>query len=318
MIKVGVIGAGGYTGGELLRLLAFHPKVVIAFAQSNSQAGKSVASVHDDLFQLKDLYFLSNPPLLADVIFLCMGHGKSSIFMQENVIPNGVKCIDLGNDFRLDSSFIYGLPELNHENIRTAERIANPGCFASAIQLALLPFAENHLLNNSIHIHAITGSTGAGQALSDTTHFSWRSSNISVYKAFDHQHIPEIVRSLKQLQPDFNQDLHFIPMRGDFTRGILASIYFESDVSQADLDDLFPSYYKNQPFTKVTDLNPHLKMVVNTNNCVVQVKKQGKCVHIISVLDNLLKGASGQAVQNMNLMFGYHENEGLNLKSTAF
>ena len=318
MIKVGVIGAGGYTGGELLRLLAFHPKVVIAFAQSNSQSGKSVASVHDDLFQLKDLYFLSNPPLLADVIFLCMGHGKSSIFMKENVIPNGVKCIDLGNDFRLDSSFIYGLPELNHENIRTAERIANPGCFASAIQLALLPFAENHLLNNSIHIHAITGSTGAGQALSDTTHFSWRSSNISVYKAFDHQHIPEIVRSLKQLQPDFNQDLHFIPMRGDFTRGILASIYFESDVSQADLDDLFSSYYKNQPFTKVTDLNPHLKMVVNTNNCVVQVKKQGKCVHIISVLDNLLKGASGQAVQNMNLMFGYSENEGLNLKSTAF
>jgi N-acetyl-gamma-glutamyl-phosphate reductase len=318
MIKVGVIGAGGYTGGELLRLLAFHPKVVIAFAQSNSQAGKSVASVHDDLFQLKDLYFLSNPPLLADVIFLCMGHGKSSIFMQENVIPNGVKCIDLGNDFRLDSSFIYGLPELNHENIRTADRIANPGCFASAIQLALLPFAENHLLNSSIHIHAITGSTGAGQALSDTTHFSWRSSNISVYKAFDHQHIPEILRSLKQLQPDFNQDLHFIPMRGDFTRGILASIYFESDVSQADLDDLFSSYYKNQPFTKVTDLNPHLKMVVNTNNCVVQVKKQGKCVHIISVLDNLLKGASGQAVQNMNLMFGYPENEGLNLKSTAF
>ncbi|MEY3079054.1 MAG: hypothetical protein RL086_207 [Bacteroidota bacterium] len=318
MIKVGVIGAGGYTGGELLRLLAFHPKVVIAFAQSNSQAGKSVASVHDDLFQLKDLYFLSNPPLLADVIFLCMGHGKSSIFMQENVIPNGVKCIDLGNDFRLDSSFIYGLPELNHENIRTADRIANPGCFASAIQLALLPFAENHLLNSSIHIHAITGSTGAGQALSDTTHFSWRSSNISVYKAFDHQHIPEIVRSLKQLQPDFNQDLHFIPMRGDFTRGILASIYFESDVSQADLNDLFSSYYKNQPFTKVTDLNPHLKMVVNTNNCVVQVKKQGKCVHIISVLDNLLKGASGQAVQNMNLMFGYPENEGLNLKSTAF
>ena len=318
MIKVGVIGAGGYTGGELLRLLAFHPKVVIAFAQSNSQAGKAVATVHDDLFQLKDLYFLSNPPLLADVIFLCMGHGKSSIFMQENVIPNGVKCIDLGNDFRLDSSFIYGLPELNHENIRTAERIANPGCFASAIQLALLPFAENHLLNNSIHIHAITGSTGAGQALSDTTHFSWRSSNISVYKAFDHQHIPEIVRSLRQLQPDFNQDLHFIPMRGDFTRGILASIYFESDVSQADLNDLFSSYYKNQPFTKVTDLNPHLKMVVNTNNCVVQVKKQGKCVHIISVLDNLLKGASGQAVQNMNLMFGYSENEGLNLKSTAF
>lgn len=318
MIKVGVIGAGGYTGGELLRLLAFHPKVVIAFAQSNSQAGKSVASVHDDLFQLKDLYFLSNPPLLADVIFLCMGHGKSSIFMQENVIPNGVKCIDLGNDFRLDSSFIYGLPELNHENIRTADRIANPGCFASAIQLALLPFAENHLLNSSIHIHAITGSTGAGQALSDTTHFSWRSSNISVYKAFDHQHIPEILRSIKQLQPDFNQDVHFIPMRGDFTRGILASIYFESDVSQADLDDLFSSYYKNQPFTKVTDLNPHLKMVVNTNNCVVQVKKQGKCVHIISVLDNLLKGASGQAVQNMNLIFGYPENEGLNLKSTAF
>jgi len=318
MIKVGVIGAGGYTGGELLRLLAFHPKVVVAFAQSNSQAGKAVATVHDDLFQLKDLYFLANPPLLADVIFLCMGHGKSSIFMQENVIPNGVKCIDLGNDFRLDPSFIYGLPELNHEHIKKADRIANPGCFASAIQLALLPFAENHLLNNSIHIHAITGSTGAGQALSDTTHFSWRSSNISVYKAFDHQHIPEILRSIKQLQPDFNQDVHFIPMRGDFTRGIFASIYFESDLSQADVDGLFSAYYKNHLFTKVTDLNPHLKMVVNTNHCVVQVKKQGKCVHIISVLDNLLKGASGQAVQNMNLMFGYPENEGLNLKSTAF
>ena len=318
MINVGIIGGGGYTGGELLRLLSFHPKVNIAFVQSNSQAGKSVAAVHDDLFQLKDLYFLANPPLLADVIFLCMGHGKSSIFMQENVIPSDVKCIDLGNDFRLDESFIYGLPELNHEHIKKAERIANPGCFASAIQLALLPFAEKHLLNSSIHIHAITGSTGAGQALSDTTHFSWRSSNISVYKAFDHQHIPEILRSLKQLQPDFNQDLHFIPMRGDFTRGILASIYFESDVSQEDLDDLFCTYYKNHLFTKVTDLNPHLKMVVNTNNCVVQVKKQGKCVHIISVLDNLLKGASGQAVQNMNLMFGYPENEGLNLKSTAF
>ena len=318
MIKVGVIGAGGYTGGELLRLLAFHPKVVVAFAQSNSQAGKAVATVHDDLFQLKDLYFLANPPLLADVIFLCMGHGKSSVFMQENVIPNGVKCIDLGNDFRLDPSFIYGLPELNHEHIKKADRIANPGCFASAIQLALLPFAENHLLNNSIHIHAITGSTGAGQALSDTTHFSWRSSNISVYKAFDHQHIPEILRSIKQLQPDFNQDVHFIPMRGDFTRGIFASIYFESDLSQADVDGLFSAYYKNHLFTKVTDLNPHLKMVVNTNHCVVQVKKQGKCVHIISVLDNLLKGASGQAVQNMNLMFGYPENEGLNLKSTAF
>jgi len=318
MIKVGVIGAGGYTGGELLRLLAFHPQVVIAFAQSNSQAGKSVAAVHDDLFQLKDLYFLSNPPLLADVIFLCMGHGKSSIFMQENVIPQGVKCIDLGNDFRLDPSVIYGVPELNHETIKTADRIANPGCFASAIQLALLPFADSHLLNNSIHIHAITGSTGAGQALCDTTHFSWRSSNISVYKAFEHQHIPEIIRSLKQLQPDFNQDLHFVPMRGDFTRGILASIYFEAEVSQADLDELFFAYYKNQLFTKVTSLNPHLKMVANTNNCVVQVKKQGNCVHIISVLDNLLKGASGQALQNMNLMFGYPENQGLNLKSTAF
>lgn len=318
MINVGIIGGGGYTGGELLRLLSFHPKVNIAFVQSNSQAGKSVASVHDDLFQLKDIYFLSNPPLLADVIFLCMGHGKSSVFMKENVIPIDIKCIDLGNDFRLDASFIYGLPELNHEHIKKADRIANPGCFASAIQLALLPFAEKHLLNNSIHIHAITGSTGAGQALSDTTHFSWRSSNISVYKAFDHQHIPEILRSLKQLQPAFNQDVHFIPMRGDFTRGILASIYFESDLSQADLDDLFFTYYKNHLFIKVTDLNPHLKMVVNTNNCVVQVKKQGKCVHIISILDNLLKGASGQAVQNMNLMFGFLENEGLNLKPTAF
>jgi len=318
MIQAGIIGGGGYTGGELLRLLSFHPKVNIAFVQSSSQAGKSVASVHDDLFQLKDLFFSANPPLKADVLFLCMGHGKSSVFMRENVIPAHVRCIDLGNDFRLDSTFVYGLPELNREHIRLANRIANPGCFASAIQLALLPFAAGQLLGKTIHVHAITGSTGAGQALSETTHFSWRSSNISVYKAFDHQHIPEILRSLKQLQPDFNQDLHFIPMRGDFTRGILASVYFESDLSQADLDQLFYAYYKDQIFTKVTDLNPHLKMVVNTNHCVIQVKKQGTCVHIISVLDNLLKGASGQAVQNMNLMFDFPENDGLHLKSAAF
>jgi len=318
MIKVGIIGGGGYTGGELLRLLSFHPRVIIEFVQSNSQAGKSVAAVHEDLFHLKNLHFIANPPLLADVIFLCMGHGKSSVFMQENVIPDGVKCIDLGNDFRLDTSFIYGLPELNKEPIKQAKRIANPGCFASAIQLALLPFAASQQLNNAIHIHAITGSTGAGQALSETTHFSWRSSNISIYKAFDHQHIPEILRSLKQLQPDFNQDLHFIPMRGDFTRGILASIYFESDLTPAELNQLFAAYYDKEPFTHITDLNPHLKMVVNTNSCVIQVKKQGKCVHLISVLDNLLKGASGQAVQNMNLMFGLPEMEGLNLKSTAF
>lgn len=318
MIKVGIIGGGGYTGGELLRLLSFHPQVNIAFVQSNSQAGKSIPSVHEDLFHLKDMSFEANPPLWADVIFLCMGHGKSSVFMKENNIPDGVRCIDLGNDFRLETSFIYGLPELNKESIKQAERIANPGCFASAIQLALLPFASRHLLTKPIHVHAITGSTGAGQALSETTHFSWRSSNISIYKAFDHQHIPEILRSLKQLQPDFNQDLHFIPMRGDFTRGILASIYFESDLTQAELNQLFAAYYDKEPFTHITDLNPHLKMVVNTNSCVIQVKKQGKCVHLISVLDNLLKGASGQAVQNMNLMFGLPEMEGLNLKSTAF
>jgi len=318
MIKVGVIGGGGYTGGELLRLLAFHPKVNIAFVQSNSQAGKLVSSVHEDLFYLKNLFFEANPPLSADVIFLCMGHGKSSEFMREYVIPDGVKCIDLGNDFRLETSFVYGLPELNKESIKKANRIANPGCFASAIQLALLPFAARQWLTNTIHVHAITGSTGAGQALSDTTHFSWRSSNISVYKAFEHQHIPEIKRSLKHLQPDFDQDLHFIPMRGDFTRGILASIYFESNLSQPELNLLFADFYENEPFTQVTDLNPHLKMVVNTNYCVIQVKKQGKYVHIVSVLDNLLKGASGQAVQNMNLMFDFPEMEGLHLKSTAF
>jgi N-acetyl-gamma-glutamyl-phosphate reductase len=318
MIEVGIIGGGGYTGGELLRLLAFHPEVHIAFVQSNSQAGKSVSSVHEDLFPYKDLYFSANPPLQADVLFLCMGHGKSSTFMRENPIPDNVRCIDLGNDFRLDTAFVYGLPELNKEHIKSANRIANPGCFASAIQLALLPFAASQRLNHTIHIHGITGSTGAGQALSETTHFSWRSSNISIYKAFEHQHIPEIVRSLHQLQPEFNQDIHFVPIRGDFTRGILVSIYFESDITQVEIDKLFISYYKDHLFTRITDLNPHLKMVVNTNYCVIQVKKHGKCVHIIAVLDNLLKGASGQALQNMNLMFDLPESTGLHLKSIAF
>jgi N-acetyl-gamma-glutamyl-phosphate reductase len=318
MIHVGIIGGGGYTGGELLRLLSAHPGVRIGFVQSSSQAGKSISAVHEDLFHLGDLFFAANPSLETEVIFLCMSHGKSSGFMREQPIPAGVKCIDLGNDFRLDPSFIYGLPELNRESIRRAQRIANPGCFASAIQLALLPFAAAGLLNHTIHIHAITGSTGAGQALSETTHFSWRSSNISVYKAFDHQHIPEILRSLKQLQPDFNQEVRFVPIRGDFTRGILASIYFESELAQEELNQLFHSYYDQEPFTRVTPLNPHLKMVVNTNFCVIQVKKQGTCVHLISVLDNLLKGASGQAVQNMNLMFDYPEMTGLNLKAAAF
>jgi N-acetyl-gamma-glutamyl-phosphate reductase len=318
MIKVGIIGGGGYTAGELLRILIRHPEVEIVGVQSASQAGKLVSDTHDDLLGETNLRFSAELPKDVDVLFLCMGHGQSPQFLQDNPIPENVAVIDLGNDFRLDENWVYGLPELNRERIRRSKRIANPGCFATAIQVALLPLAQAGLLKNEMHVNAITGSTGAGQAPSSNTHFSWRANNLSVYKAFNHQHLAEIMRSLGQLQANLAHDLNFIPLRGDFTRGIFATTYTECDLSVEDLKKLYADYYAEHPFTVISEVNPHLKQVVNTNKALVYVEKHGNKAFIISAIDNLTKGASGQAVHNMNLIFGLPETMGLGLKGGLF
>ena len=318
MLKVGIIGGGGYTAGELIRILQYHPKVEISFVQSASQAGKYVHETHDDLIGECDLKFSAELSTDVDALFLCMGHGQSPAFMAQNNIPDGVAVIDLGNDYRLEEAWVYGLPELNRASIQQSKRIANPGCFATAIQLGLLPLAQEGLLGADVHINAITGSTGAGQAPSATTHFSWRANNLSVYKAFNHQHLGEIRRSLVQAQANFVGDLNFIPVRGDFTRGIFATIYLDCDLNETELQALYSQTYAAEPFTHVTAANPHLKQVVNTNKCLVHVEKHGNKAFIISAIDNLTKGASGQAVQNLNLIFGLPEKTGLNLKSLAF
>ena len=322
MIKIGIIGAAGYTAGELIRLLLRHPKAELVLLHSSSQVGKPVASVHDDLAGETDLHFTDqvNAPEL-DLLFFCGGHGKTKPFLAAYTLPEDLCLIDLSNEFRLqapDHDFVYGLPELQREAIRKAQHVANPGCFATCIQLALLPLADAGELKNEVHITAITGSTGAGQGLSPTSHFSWRNNNLSVYKAFDHQHIPEIEQSLAQLQPSFGHPLNFVPLRGDFTRGILASVYLRSELSGQAARDLYAEYYAEEPFTHLVATNPHLKQVVNTNKGLVQVEKHRDKLHVVSVIDNLLKGASGQAVQNMNLMFGLEENLGLGLKAAAF
>ncbi len=321
MLKVGIIGGAGYTAGELIRILLHHPAAEIAFVQSRSSAGKPVASVHDDLVGDTDLRFCADIPAEPDVLFLCSGHGASEAFLKENSFSNKLKIIDLSHDFRLKrpgNDFVYGLPELNRTAICEAQKIANPGCFATAIQLALLPLASEGLLKNEVHIHAITGSTGAGQQPTDTTHFSWRSNNLSIYKPFGHQHLGEIGQSLRQLQPGFEKSINFLPVRGDFTRGIFASAYTQSDESENRLKDLYRTFYNDAPFTKIVNENPSLKQVVNTNKCLVFLEKHGDKILIISILDNLLKGASGQAVQNMNLLCGLPETTGLQLKATAF
>jgi N-acetyl-gamma-glutamyl-phosphate reductase len=318
MIRAGIIGGGGYTAGELLRILINHPAVEITGVQSASQAGKLVSDTHDDLLGETDLRFSAELPVDVDVLFLCMGHGQSPQFLQDNPIADKVAVIDLGNDFRLDEHWVYGLPELNRERIRHSKRIANPGCFATAIQVALLPLAQARLLKNEMHVNAITGSTGAGQAPSSTTHFSWRANNLSVYKAFKHQHLAEIMRSLGQLQPALAHDLNFIPLRGDFTRGIFATTYTECDLSLEELKKLYADYYAGHPFTVISEVNPHLKQVVNTNKALVYVEKHGNKAFIISAIDNLTKGASGQAVHNMNLIFGLPETTGLSLKANLF
>lgn len=324
-IRAGIIGGAGYTGGEMLRILINHPNVEIAFVHSNSNAGNYVYQVHTDLFGDTDLKFAAELSTDIDVLFLCVGHGDAKKFLEANAIPDSVKIIDLSQDFRLNQnstlngkSFVYGLPELNREAIKTAANIANPGCFATCLQLGLLPLASKGLLNNEVHITATTGSTGAGQSLSPTSHFTWRNDNLSVYKAFSHQHLNEIGQSLKQLQAGFDKAINFVPYRGDFTRGIIASIYTESDLSEEEALALYQSYYDGHPFTHVTSRNIDLKQIVNTNKCFIQVKKHDNKIFIISIMDNLLKGASGQAVQNMNLLFGLDERAGLRLKGIAF
>lgn len=329
-IKVGIIGAAGYTAGELLRILANHPKAKIVFAQSASHAGEPVWSAHSDLLGETDLLFCDRPvPELVegpdhkaavDVLFICSGHGKSKAFVQS--LPESYKgaIIDLSNDYRLAADaedFVYALPEAFRKDISGAKHIANPGCFATCIQLALLPMAKADRLSE-IHVTGITGSTGAGQKPSETTHFSWRDNNLSVYKAFSHQHLGEIGETLSRLAPGWNGEICFVPVRGDFTRGILASVYFDCGLTEEEAVKAYKEYYKDEPFVHVIDGNPDLKMVVNTNKCVLNVKKHGNKLHIISIIDNLVKGASGQAVENMNLIFGLPEDSGLHLKGTRF
>lgn len=320
MIKTGIIGGAGYTAGELLRLLVNHPQVAVVFVHSTSNAGNRLTEVHGGLEGDTELRFCAEYDLRSiDVLFLCSAHGESRKFMEATDIPAGLKVIDLAQDFRDEScGFVYGLPELNRERIRTADRVANPGCFATAIQLALLPLAAAGLLQSEVHVTAVTGSTGAGVKPSSTTHFSWRTANISTYKSFTHQHLIEIGRNLRGLQPSFDAEVNFVPMRGDFARGILASVYTGCPLDQQQARQLYGEFYREAVFTHLSDREIDLKQVVNTNKGLLHVAKYGSKLHIISAIDNLLKGASGQAVQNMNLMFGLDERCGLNLKASAF
>ena len=320
MIKVGIIGGAGYTAGELIRLLINHSEVEVTFIHSSSNAGNLVSDIHGGLFGECTLRFDAEYDLSAiDVLFLCSAHGASAKFMEENEIPSSLKIIDLAQDFRDEhDGFTYGLPEMQREKIKGSARIANPGCFATAIQLALLPLAKAQLLSDEVHITAITGSTGAGVKPSSTTHFSWRTDNISTYKAFEHQHLIEIGRNIRLLQPSYDKTLNFVPMRGDFARGILASVYTECALSSEEAVALYNDYYADAAFTFVAAKNIDLKQVVNTNKALIYVAKYGTKLHIVSAIDNLLKGASGQAVQNMNLICGFDEAEGLHLKPSAF
>ena len=321
-IKAGIIGGAGYTAGELLRILINHPNVKIAFVNSSSNAGNPISDVHSGLIGETDLVFTSDLPLNEiDVLFLCSAHGDSKKFLESTAIPASVKIIDLSTDYRAKSpnhDFVYGLPELNREEIRTATRIANPGCFATAIQLALFPLAAAGLLTDEIHVNAITGSTGAGVKPSETSHFSWRNNNVSIYKPFGHQHLEEIEQSLRQIQAGFKKAVNFIPVRGNFARGIYATTYTTCLLTLQEAVKLYSDFYKDAAFTFVVTKNPDLKQVVNTNKGIIYLEKHGDKLLIVSMIDNLLKGASGQAVQNMNLIFGLDEKSGLRLKSIGF
>jgi len=326
-IKAGIVGGAGYTGGETLRLLLLHPQVELVFVHSKSQAGKPITSVHHDCLGLTDLKFTDKISRNIDVLFLCLGHGESKKWLAANdsQLNADTRIIDLSQDFRHTANstfekrkFIYGLPELNSKLIRKADNIANPGCFATCIQLGLLPLAANSQIHSEIHVSATTGSTGAGQSLSETSHFSWRQNNLSPYKIFEHQHLKEIAQSLEQLKPTLLVRINFVPYRGSFTRGILATMYLESHLAEAQIIKMYQEYYESHPFVHIAPFDVDLKQVVNTNNCFLQVIKKNDKVVIISAIDNLLKGASGQAVQNMNLMFGIDETTGLKLKPSAF
>ena len=322
MIRVGILGAAGYTGGELIRLLVNHPEAEIVFANSESNAGNPVAEVHEGLYGDCDLKFTSEMPFdEVDVVFFCFGHGKSEAFLKEHSIPENVKIIDLAQDFRLEApgnDYVYGLPEINKERIAKAQHVANPGCFATCIQLGLLPAANMGLITEDVAVNAITGSTGAGQKPTATTHFSWRMGNMSIYKAFNHQHVPEIKQSLRQVQGHLDADIDFIPYRGDFARGIFATEVIKTDKPLAEIVEGYKAFYKDARFTHYVDKAIDMKQVVNTNKALVHCDKYGDKLLVTSTIDNLLKGAVGQAVQNMNIMFGIDEAAGLRLKANGF
>jgi len=331
MIKVGIIGGAGYTGGELIRLLINHPEVKISFVLSSSNAGNPLYQVHTDLIGETDLHFTNELSSDIDLLFLCVGHGDARKFLIENSINEQVKIIDLSQDFRLNENsilgkrkFIYGLPELNKEAIFKANNIANPGCFATAIQLGLLPLASIGIIGD-VYTTGITGSTGAGQGLNNTSHFSWRANNIQAYKSLAHQHIYEITQSINQLQKEDQlqvggegQGVQFVPWRGDFTRGIYVSSIIDCGLPLEEVRKTYKQFYESALFTFVSDSMIHLKQVVNTNKCLIHIEKQGNKLVVHSAIDNLLKGASGQAVQNMNLLFGVEETTGLKIKANYF
>ena len=322
MIKVGILGGAGYTGGELIRLLVNHPDAEIVFVNSESNAGNAVADVHEGLYGETDLKFTSEMPFGdVDVVFFCFGHGKSEAFLKEHTLPARVKIIDLAQDFRLEApgnDYVYGLPEINRARIAAARHVANPGCFATCIQLGLLPAAKMGLLTGDVMVNAITGSTGAGQKPGATTHFSWRNCNMSVYKAFTHQHVPEIRQSLRQVQGTLDAEIDFIPYRGDFARGIFATSVVRTEAAIEDIVSCYKEFYAGAAFTHYVDKAPDMKQVVNTNKALVHCDKFGDKLLVTSCIDNLLKGAVGQAVQNMNIMSGTDETHGLRLKASAF
>ena len=325
MIKVGIIGGAGYTAGELIRLLLNHQQATIDFVYSTSNAGNKIYKVHQDLIGTTDMVFTSKINADVEVVFLCLGHGNSKLFLDQHRFSEDTKIIDLSNDFRLENDklfkgkeFVYGLPELQKQAIKDATYIANPGCFATAIQLALLPLANSNLIQEDIHVNAVTGATGAGTSLSNTTHFTWRDNNFSHYKAFTHQHLGEINQTVNQLQSTFHSEIYFMPNRGNFSRGIFATAYTDFDGSLDEAKSIYKTFYKDAAFTFVSDEDIHLKQVVNTNKCIIHLHKHNKKLLVTSIIDNLLKGASGQAIQNMNLMFGFEETEGLKLKANYF
>lgn len=322
MIKVGIIGGAGYTAGELIRLLLNHPKAELVFVNSTSNTGNKLYDVHEGLLGETEMSFTDQLPYeKIDVLFFCTAHGDTRKFMETNNLPTHLKIIDLSTDYRHKGTadgFIYGLTELNRDKIKKTNRIANPGCFATAIQLALLPLANANLIKSDVQVNAITGSTGAGVKPSATTHFSWRDNNMSIYNPFTHRHLKEITESIEQLQNNFCNDINFIPMRGNFPRGIFVTAHLNFNGSEEEALKLYTDFYKDAPFTIVTEKNPDLKQVVNTNKCIIHVEKHNNKLLIISCIDNLLKGASGQAVENMNLMFGLEQNTGLKLKPSGF